>query len=197
LRYGLIFWLVIALGPSVFRPRQDDIDAQLNRSEELYYEAKFKESVDLLTALERSIQSGPDDLQKVRIKLQLALGYFALEDVKSARSHFAQMCALDPKCSIDAEKYPPKVVSLFDEVKAAQKDNRCHMICNSVSSNLANGQIEAATKQLSPATDDDRRCGCVVELLRTAAEQAFRDGSDALKRDSSRLPPNTFTMRSD
>jgi tetratricopeptide (TPR) repeat protein len=184
LRYGLIFWLVAALGPSGLHPRQSDIDAQLNRSEELYYEAKFKQSVDLLTTLEKSIQSRPDDLpQKVRIKLQLALGYFALDDVKSARSYFAEMCALDPKCSIDVEKYPPKVVSLFDEVKAAQTDNRCRTICDSISSRLATGQIEAATQQLSTATDEDRRCGCVVELFRTAAEQSFRDGNDAFIKD--------------
>jgi tetratricopeptide (TPR) repeat protein len=184
LRYGLIFWLVIAQGPSEFRLRQEDIAATLNHSEELYYEAKFKESVDLLTALDKSIQSRPDDLpQAVRLKLQLALGYFALDDVKSARSHFAEMCALDPKCSIDVEKYPPKVVSLFDEVKAAQKDNRCHMICDSISSHLATGEVEAAAQQLSTATDEDRRCGCVVELLRTAAEQSFHDGSEAFTRD--------------
>src|SRR6476646_5440760 len=184
LRYGLIFWLVAALGPSGLHPRQSDIDAQLNRSEELYYEAKFKQSVDLLTTLEKSIQSRPDDFpQKVRIKLQLALGYFALDDVKSARSYFAEMCALDPKCSIDVEKYPPKVVSLFDEVKAAQTGNRCRTICDSISSRLATGQIEAATQQLSTATDEDRRCGCVVERLRTAAEQSFRDGNDAFTKD--------------
>jgi tetratricopeptide (TPR) repeat protein len=184
LRYGLIFWLVVALGPSEFRPRQEDIDAQLNRSEELYYEAKFKESVDLLTALDKSIQSRPDDLpQKVRLKLQLALDYFALDDVKSARSHFAEMCALDRKCSIDVEKYPPKVVSLFNEVKAAHTDKRCHMICDSISSYVATGKIESAAEQLSTATDEDRRCGCVVELLRTAAEQSFRDGTEAFTKD--------------
>jgi tetratricopeptide (TPR) repeat protein len=185
LGYGLIFWLVAGIGPSGLQSRQSDIDAQLNRSEELYYEAKFKESVDLLTALDKSIQqSRPADLpQKVRLKLQLALGYFALDDVKSARSHFAEMCALDPKCSIDVEKYPPKVVSLFDEVKAAQKDNRCRMICDSISSNLAAGKIEAAARQISTAMDEDRPCGCVTELFRTAAEQSFRDGSEAFKRD--------------
>jgi hypothetical protein len=143
LGYGLIFWLVAGLGPSGLHPLQSDIDAQLNRSEQLYYQAKFKESVDLLTALDKSIQSRPvDSRQKVRLKLQLALGYFALEDVKSARSRFTEMCALDPKCSIDVEKYPPKVVSLFDEVKAAQRDNRCHMICDSISSHLSTGRIE-------------------------------------------------------
>jgi tetratricopeptide (TPR) repeat protein len=184
LRYGLIFWLVFAQGPSELRPRQADIDAQLNRSEELYYEAKFKESVDLLTALDKSIQSRPDDVpQKVRLKLQLALGYFALDDVKSARSYFAEMCALDPKCSIDDEKYPPKVVSLFDEVKAAQNDNRCHMICDSIGSHLASGKIEEAAHQFSTATDEDRRCGCIAELLRTAAERSFRDGTEAFKKD--------------
>ena len=37
---------------SALHPRQEGIHALLNRSEELYYEARFKESVDLLTALE-------------------------------------------------------------------------------------------------------------------------------------------------
>jgi tetratricopeptide (TPR) repeat protein len=175
---------MFAQGPSESRPRPEDIDATLNHSEELYYQAKFKESVDLLTALDKSIQSRPDALpQKVRLKLQLALGYFALDDVKTARSHFGEMCALDPKCSIDVEKYPPKVVSLFDEVKATQKDNRCHMICDSIGSYLATGKIDAAAQQLSTETDEHRPCGCVADLLKTAAEKSFRDGTEAFKRD--------------
>jgi tetratricopeptide (TPR) repeat protein len=190
-RYRLIFCLVAALGPSALQSRQSDIDAQLNRSEELYYEAKFKESVDLLTALEKSIQSRPADLpQKVRLKLQLALGYFALDDVKGARSRFAEMCALDPKCSIDLEKYPPKVVSLFDEVKGGQKDNRCRTVCDSINSQLATGKIEAAVQQLS--TDEDRRCECVVEALRTAAEQSFRDGNEAFTKDQFAIAARHF-----
>ena len=184
LRYGLIFWLVAALGPFAFHSRQEDIDAVLNHSEQLYYEARFKESVDLLTALENSIQSRPDDLpQTVRLKLQLALDYLALGDAKSAKDHFAEMCALDPKCSIDVEKYPPKVLTLFDEAKAAQKDNRCHMICDSLKSHLAKGDAEATVQQFSTATDEERRCGCVVESLRTAAEQFFHDGSEAYAKD--------------
>ncbi len=184
LRYGLIFWLVAALEPSALHPRQEDIDALLNRSEELYYEAKFKESLELLTALNKSIQSRPDDLpQKVRLELQLALGYLALSDVNSAKASFAEMCALNPQCSIDAEKYPPKVLSVFEEAKAAQKDNQCHMMCDSMSRHLVSGEVEAATRELSTASDEDRRCGCFVEFLRTAAEQSFHDGTEAYATD--------------
>src|SRR5215831_1410980 len=110
LRYGLTFWLVAALAPFSFLARQENIDAVLNRSEELYYEANFQESLELLIALDKSIQSRPDNgAQKVRLKLQLALDYFALGDVKNAKAGFAEMCAPDPNCSIDVVKYPPKV----------------------------------------------------------------------------------------
>ena len=52
LSYGLIFWLVAALGPFSFQSPQEDIDAVLNHSEQLYYDANFKESLELLTAFE-------------------------------------------------------------------------------------------------------------------------------------------------
>ena len=184
LSYGLIFWLVAALGPFSFQSPQEDIEAVLNHSEQLYYDANFKESLELLIPFDNSIQSRRDDLpQKVRLKLQLALDYLALGDAKSAKDDFAEMCTLDPKCSIDAEKYPPKVLTLFEEAKAAQNDNRCRMICDSLKSHLATGDAEATARHLSTATDEERRCGCVVELLRSAAEQVFHDGREAYAKD--------------
>ena len=184
LSYGLIFWLVAALGPFSFQSPQEDIEAALSHSEQLYYDANFRESLELLIPFDKSIQSRRDDLpQKIRLKLQLALDYLALGDAKSAKDHFAEMCTLNPKCSIDVEKYPPKVLNLFEEAKAAQKDNRCRMICDSLNSHLAKGDAEATAQQLSTVTDEERRCGCVVGLLRTAAEQFFHDGSEAYAKD--------------
>src|SRR5215467_11574407 len=114
LRYGLTFWLVAALGPFSFLARQENIDAVLNRSEELYYEADYQESLDLLIALDKSIQPRLDNgAQRVRLKLQLALDYFALGDVNNAKADFVEICALDPNCSLDVVKYPPRVRSLF------------------------------------------------------------------------------------
>jgi len=184
LRYGLTFWLVAALGPFSFLARQENIDAVLNRSEALYYEADYQESLDLLIALDKSIQSRPDiGAQKVRLKLQLALDYFALGDVNNAKAGFAEMCALDPNCSLDVVKYPPRVRDLFEEAKTAQKDNRCRMICETVRNQLAKGEIEPATQQLSTTTGEERRCGCVMELFKTATEESFHDGTEAYARN--------------
>ena len=159
----------------------------------MYYDAKFKESLELLIPFDKSIQARRGDLtQTVRLKLQLALDYLALGDAKSAKDHFAEMCTLNPKCSIDVEKYPPKVLNLFEEAKAAHKDNGCRMICDSLKSHLAKGDAEATAQQLSTATDEERRCGCVVELLRTAADQFFYDGSEAYAKDDFTIAAKHF-----
>src|SRR5262245_56448333 len=117
-RYVFIFWLAAAPGPSRTFPVQEDARAILVRSEALYYEEKFSESIALLTQLDRKLPSSPDVLQqKTSLKLQLALGYFALNDIAKAKSTIAEMCALDSKCAIDPEKYPPKVLSFFEMAK--------------------------------------------------------------------------------
>jgi len=178
-RYRLILWLAATVGLSPLL--QQDIDALLRNSEKLYYEAKFRESLDLLTALDKSIPADPDRLaQRVRLKLQLALGYFAVNDLARARTSFEEMCALDPKCSIDEERNPPKVVDLFEEVKAAQENNRCNMTCESLSRRLASRET-GSTEQFPTVANEG--CGCVLALLRDAAEQSFHDGMEAYNGD--------------
>jgi Tfp pilus assembly protein PilF len=116
--YFFTLWLIAALEFSKVHAYQQDIGEVLARSEALYYEAKFRESVDLLAALDSSLQTEPGNLQeRARLKLQLALGYFALNDLAKAKINFVEMCTLDPYCSLEADKYPPKVLALFEEAK--------------------------------------------------------------------------------
>src|SRR5688572_1658302 len=99
--------------------RQDDISAGLARSEELYYQARFKDSVALLLPLDARLQPLDGRLQdKIRVKLQLALVYIALDDTEKARFHFSEICTLDPDCSLDPQRFPPKVLTLFEEIRA-------------------------------------------------------------------------------
>jgi tetratricopeptide (TPR) repeat protein len=118
IRYVLFLWFAaefISPKPVVLQQEFSDL---LLRSEALYYEAKFSESLRILTNLDDSLQSMPDRVQdKVNVKLQLALAYLALNDVEKAKSNFTEMCALDTGCSIDARKYPPKVLNLFQQAK--------------------------------------------------------------------------------
>ena len=118
--YVLFVLSVAALVSSQVQQPEQDIDALLARSEALYYEARFKESVDLLAGLDESFQSEAGRSQdKIRLKFQLALGNLALNDIAKAKSYFVEVCVLDPKCSIDPAKYSPKVLNLFEEAKAS------------------------------------------------------------------------------
>ena len=55
---------------------QDDVNSALARAEQLYYEARFREAVDLLLPIDAALGSQPEGLQdKIKVKLQLALAH--------------------------------------------------------------------------------------------------------------------------
>jgi hypothetical protein len=132
-----------------------------------------------LISLDRRIEAVPDYLpQRVRLKLQLGIAYFALSDVANAKASFIAMCELDPECSIDANKYPPKVIALFEEAKAEQDGNRCRILCDSVKSRLAAGEVTAIAEQLGPES-----CRCALDAVREFAERLFQAGIQAYLAD--------------
>jgi len=117
--YLLYFWIAaVVVKPHSYVPQQD-ISEVLARAEALYYEAKFGESVQLLAPLDDLLKAEPGPLEeKIRLKMQLALGYVALNDLGKAKSSFVEICTLDSRCEISSEKYPPKVVALLGEAKS-------------------------------------------------------------------------------
>src|SRR5262249_6126984 len=149
-------------------PKQD-VGEVLTRSEALYYDANFKEALRLLVPLDQALQSEPGHLQeKGRVKLQLALVYVALDDVGKAKATFGEMCSLGTECSIDTQKYPPKVVTLFEEAKAASGNRKCTMICDPLKKRLDAGDISGLMEQL--AASEQSGCSCVTDLKEDAAQ---------------------------
>src|SRR5262245_25518562 len=115
--FRYIFVLVLA----VQQAPQDEVHDLLASASSLYYEAKFKESIDLLAPLDEKLHSEDGRAHdKAGIKLQLALAYVALNDATQARSRFEELYSIDPDYALDMQQYPPKVVSLAEEAKAAQ-----------------------------------------------------------------------------
>src|SRR5262252_2698143 len=97
---------------------QDDVNSSLARAEQLYYEAQFRESIDLLLPIDAALGSQPEGLQdKIKVKLQLALAHIGLSETSAAGDRFGEIVDLDPSYSLDPRRYSDKVVSLFDEVK--------------------------------------------------------------------------------
>jgi tetratricopeptide (TPR) repeat protein len=179
----LIFGLAISPGIGARQEPRQDVAEVLARSEALYYDANFKEALGLLIPLDRSLQSEKGRAQdKGRVKLQLALVYVALEDVGQAKTTFGEMCSLETECVIDKQNYPPKVVALFEEAKAASADKRCTVICEPLNKRIEAGDIAAVIEQL-PSVEREG-CGCLAEVRRDAADESYQMGLESYKKDA-------------
>jgi len=118
-RTALVFLLAAVLAPPLFSVPQKDINAILGDSEDLYFQAKFRESLELLVSLDDRLRQDHDHTaQRARVKLQIALSYLGLDQVEKAKASLVEMCALEPNCAIDADDYSPKVLTLFQEARA-------------------------------------------------------------------------------
>src|SRR6185436_8770877 len=97
---------------------KDEVKDSLKQARELYYDAKYTDSVQVLLRVNDQLQSRTDRLQdKVDVKLQLALANIGLNDIDKAKSYLIQMYTLDPNAALDADQYSPKVISLATEAK--------------------------------------------------------------------------------
>src|SRR5215471_13995668 len=110
-------------------PVQDDFKDTLARAEALYYEAKFKDSIALLTRLDEQLRSKPDRVQdRTSAKLQMALALVGLNDTDQAKATFRELYAINPDYTIDSQQYSPKVIALAVNAKKEVDDNRCRTV---------------------------------------------------------------------
>jgi hypothetical protein len=89
--------------------------------------------------------------------------------------------AFDSPIPSDEEKNPSSVVAVIQETKAELENNRCNITCDTISSRLVSRET-GLTEQF-PMTAN-KECGCVLALLKDAAEQSFQDGVEAYKEDN-------------
>jgi TonB family protein len=158
---------------------KDDIKANLDRAEDLYYEAKFNDSIQVLQRVNDELQSKPDRLaDKVNTKLQLALAHIGLNDTEKAKSYLIEMYTLDPNATLDPQKVSPKVIALAGEAKTAMTRLRCQAIGDDARANLKSGNAAAVRKLL---TSPDNKCIDLVAMGPEAADLLYRTGMEAYK----------------
>src|SRR5262252_1110021 len=93
---------IVSAGLQQRASAQDDLENTLTRAQALYYEARFKDSVDLLLPLDSQLRQQPGHpSESIRVKLQLALGYIGQNQTAQAKSVFQEVCALDTSYSLD------------------------------------------------------------------------------------------------
>src|SRR5690349_12856401 len=71
----------------------DDLSGMLARAEEMYYQADFARSIELLLRADDLIQhqSGGQMSDEIDVKLQLALGFIGLNDADGAKDYLRQL----------------------------------------------------------------------------------------------------------
>jgi TonB family protein len=177
--FGYVVTLLMLLQSANPIAAKDDIKANLDRAEDLYYEAKFNDSIQLLLRVNDELQSRPDRLSdKVDIKLQLALAHIGLNETEKAKSYLVDMYTLDPNATLDPQKVSPKVIALAGEAKTAMTRIRCQAIGDEARTNLKSGNAAAVRKLL---TSPDSKCVDMVAIGPEAADLLYKSGMESYK----------------
>ena len=177
--FGYVVTLLMLVQSANPIAAKDDIKANLDRAEDLYYEAKFNDSIQLLLRVNEELQSKPDRLSdKVNTKLQLALANIGLNDTEKAKSYLIEMYTLDPNATLDPQKVSPKVIALAGDAKTAMTRIRCQTIGDDARNNLKSGNAAAIRKLLS---SPDNKCVDMVAIGPDAADLLYKTGMEAYK----------------
>ena len=136
--------IVVGLSPWILQGSlQQDIGADITRAENLYYQAHYTEADTLLASLsDRLNGSGASANSQVQVKMLLGLTRFVLGNEPDARSHFLELCVINPGFVLDEHQFAPKVVSFFKGVHADCWS--CRETCFQASSLAGSGDLQTA-----------------------------------------------------
>jgi tetratricopeptide (TPR) repeat protein len=161
---------------------QQDIDSAVARAEALYFEARFRESIEVILPLDAALRQEPQRIRdRIRVKLQIALAHVGLNETEEAKARFLEMCVLDSGYSLDPGQFASKVMTLFEEAKAESVESRCTTVCQEVDRILDVGTAEAFLKLLEP---QEASCPCARAAVLDAAELLHQKGVEAYKEDN-------------
>ena len=122
----LSFSFVFLLFPIVRVFAADEVADALSHAESLYYEAKFKDAIQLLLHADDLLRANAGRTpEKIRVKLQLALSYVGLNQVPQAKNSLRDVFVLDADYKLDPQQFPPKIITMADEAKVEQGQVRC------------------------------------------------------------------------
>jgi tetratricopeptide (TPR) repeat protein len=157
----------------------DEITDALTRAESLYFEAKFKDAIELLQRADDMLKPRADrNSDKLSVKLQLALAHVGLNETALAKTSLRELYTIDPEYRLDQQQFPPKVIALADEAKAEQNEARCQSVRADSRKALDNGNPAAA---LNPIQTMKSKCSGLDAMEKELAESFYKTGVDAYK----------------
>ena len=137
--------LIVLLSRPGWPASSDDVDDALAKTESLYFEAQFAESIKVLLKVDESLRAHPERRDdRINVKLQLALAHIGLNDPLKAKSFLNDLYAIDPDYAMDAQQFPPKVMTLASQAKAEQEEIRCEVARTDARKRLTEGNAKAS-----------------------------------------------------
>jgi TonB family protein len=178
-RYIMTVFVILSLAVVAQATPADEIADILTRAESLYFEAKFRDAIQVLQRADEMLKPQANRVSdKIAVKLQLALAHIGLNEAAQAKARLRELFTLDAEYRLDAQQFPPKVLALADEARAEQSELRCQAIRTDARKYLETGN-GMAFLSLSQAMKG--KCTGVEAMEPEAAEVLYKSGIEAYK----------------
>ncbi|PYS53312.1 MAG: hypothetical protein DMG13_13280 [Acidobacteria bacterium] len=179
-RQILVLLLILSVDAIAQPLPPDEINDALSHAEALYFEARFNESIQLLSRVDGLLQATPGRLQeKTNVKLQLALAYIGLNENSEAKSYLRQVFTLNAGYRLDPQQFSPKVMTLAEDAKAELNEVRCQTALDNAQTQL---QSRNAGALLELITSMKPQCAGLESIQPDAADLLYKTGIEAYKR---------------
>ena len=173
--------LILAIQSAAQAMPQENISDALSHAQALYYQARFSDSIQLLTRVNDVLRTKPDMLpERISTKLQLALAHIGLNQTREAKAFLLELYALDPDYVIDPKQFSPKVIELASSAKMEHGKIRCQSAMFDARRHLESGN-SASLVSLIDSTKS--KCSNLTTLEPEAAELAYKTGLAAYRRN--------------
>ena len=178
-RYINTVFVIVALAVTAAGMPADEITDALTRAESLYFEAKFKDAIQLLQHADDLLKPRTDRVKdKINVKLQLALAHIGLNEAALAKTSLRELYAIDPEYRLDSQQFPPKVIALADEAKAEQSEARCQSARTDARKYLDGGNPVAAANLIQSMKS---KCAGLDAMEPESAAVFYKTGVESYK----------------
>lgn len=173
--------LVLSVQSIEKTPVEDEVNDALAHAAALYYDARFKESIELLLRIDELLQLKTDHVrEKIDVKLHLALDHIGLNENMEAKLSLSDLYALDADYRLDPQQFSPKVLALAEEARAEADEVRCRRVHDDAAKEL---EAQNATAVMSLIGSMKSKCAGLQEIETGSAELFYKRGVELYKRD--------------
>src|SRR5262245_47197569 len=173
----------LALGVSTSTvSAQQDISAELERAQSLYYDAEFRPSIDLLLDLEKRVGNEPQRSDaRLKIALYLGLAYVGLNDTEQAKAKFVEVCTLDSRYGLSPLDFSRKVIQLFQEAGklCTVAQGSCDKICGQIDALIMRSDFNSAQDLLN----SNGQCRCAPAARSALIAARLKMGQEFFEKD--------------